>query len=71
MPVLPQLSVTVQLLVVEYVQPDPLSDPTVPVATNPLEQLSLTVAEPNAAAICAVVGLQPSEPAEARAITGA
>jgi hypothetical protein len=71
-PVLPQLSVTVQLLVVEKVQPDPVSDPTVPVALSPLEQLSVTEAEPKAAAICPDVGLQVGiVPAAVSVITGA
>jgi hypothetical protein len=69
--VLPQLSVIVQLLVVEKVQPEPVSDPTVPVALSPLEQLSVTEAVPKAAAICPDVGLQPSVPAAVTVITGA
>ena len=68
--VFPHASVTVQLFVVENVQPEPVSDPTVPVAVNPLLQLSVTVAAPNAAAICAAVGLHGSDPAAANVITG-
>ena len=67
---MPQLSVTVQLLVVENVHPEPVSAPTVPLAVKPLLQLSLTVAPPNAAAISAVVGLHPSPEAAASVITG-
>ena len=58
MPVLPQGSVTVQFLVVENVQPEPVSTASVPVAVRPVEQLSLTVAVPKAAVISAAVGLQ-------------
>jgi len=57
-PVLPQGSVTVQFLVVENVQPEPVSTASVPVAVRPVEQLSLTVAVPKAAVISAAVGLQ-------------
>jgi hypothetical protein len=53
--VLPQASVTVQLLVVENEQSEPLSAPTVPVAVRPLLQLSVTEAAPKAAAIWAAV----------------
>ena len=67
---LPQASVTVQLLVVENEQPEPLSAPTVPLAMRPLLQLSLTEAEPKAAATSAAVGLQPSDVAAASVITG-
>ena len=55
---LPQVSVTVQFLVVEKVQPLPVSKVSVPLATMPVEQLSLTVAVPKAAVISAAVGLQ-------------
>ena len=55
---LPQVSVTVQFLVVENVQPEPVSAASVPVAVKPMEQLSLTLAVPNAAVISAAVGLQ-------------
>ena len=56
--VLPQPSVAVQVLVTEWVQLVPVSAPSTNVAVNPIEQLSLTVAVPNAAAISDEVGLQ-------------
>ena len=68
---LPQLSVTVHVLVVVRVHPVPDSAPTVPVAIRPVEQLSVTEAAPNAAAICVLVGLQPSVVDAASEITGA
>ena len=50
--VLPQASMTVQVFVAVKVQPAPgASAPTVPVAVKPVEQLSVTVAAPNAALI--------------------
>ena len=67
---LPQASVTVQLLVVEKVHPLPVSSATVPVAVRPVLQLSDTEAEPKAAAISSVVGLQPRAVAATRVITG-
>ena len=70
MPVFPQASVTVHDLVVVRVQPVPDSAPIVPVAVNPVLQLSVAVAAPNAAAICGEVGLQPRADALARVITG-
>src|SRR5439155_521072 len=70
-PVFPHPSVTVQLLVTLRVHPVPCSAPTVPDATRPLLQLSLTVASPNAAAISAVVGLQLSGEEPASVICGA
>jgi hypothetical protein len=69
-PVLPQASVTVQFLVVENVQPEPVSVASVPVAVKPMEQLSVTVAVPKAAVISAAVGLQPNVPAGVKVITG-
>src|SRR5207244_3836442 len=69
-PVLPHASVTVQDLVTVRVQPLPCSAPTVPVATSPLLQLSVTVAAPKAAAICAAVGLHGMAEAAASVITG-
>ena len=69
-PMLPQASVTVQFLVVENVQPEPVSVASVPVAVRPVEQLSLTVAAPKAAVISAGVGLQPNVPAGVNVITG-
>jgi hypothetical protein len=68
--VLPQLSVTVQVFVVEKLQPDPVSVPTTPVAVKPVLQLSEAVAPPKAAAIWAVVGLQGNVPAVAITIDG-
>src|SRR6266849_1025610 len=68
---LPQASVTVQDLVVENVHAEPVSLPTVPVAVSPAEQLSVTLAEPKAAAICEAVGLQPRDDEDATVITGA
>ena len=67
---LPQASVTVQFLVVEKVQPLPVSKVSVPLATKSVEQLSLTEAVPNAAVISAAVGLQPNVPAAVKVITG-
>ena len=69
-PVLPQASVTVQFLVVENVQPEPVSKVSVPLATKSVEHLSLTEAVPNAAVISAGVGLQPNVPAAVKVITG-
>ena len=66
----PQASVTVQFLVVEKVQPEPVSAASVPVAVKPMEQLSLTVAVPKAAVISAAVGLQSTVPAGVKVITG-
>jgi hypothetical protein len=40
------------------VQPDPVSAPSTKLAVSPVEQLSLTLAVPNAPAISDVVGLQ-------------
>ena len=68
---LPQASVTVHVLVVDQAQPEPVSVPTLPVAVRPVLQLSVTEAVPKAAVICAVVGLQVTEPAEVSVITGA
>ena len=51
-------------------QPEPVSAASVPIAFKPVEQLSLTVAVPNAAAISAAVGLQPNVPAAVKVITG-
>ncbi len=67
---LPQASVTVQFLVVENVQPEPVSTASVPVAVRPVEQLSVTVAVPKAAVISAGVGLQSTVPADVNVITG-
>ena len=56
--VFPQASVAVHVLVTLLVQPDPVSAPSMKLADNPVEQLSLTVAVPNAPAISDEVGLQ-------------
>jgi hypothetical protein len=68
--VLPQLSVTVHDFVTVLVQPVPVGVPTIPIAVKPVLQLSVTVAAPKAAAICAGVGLQGREPAVPRLIAG-
>ena len=68
---LPQASVTVQFLVVENVQPEPVSAASVPVAIKPDEQLSITLAVPKAAVISAGVGLQSTVLAVVKVITGA
>ena len=68
---LPQLSVTDQLLVVEYEHPVPATSlPTVPVAVRPVLQLSATVAVPKAAAMSVVVGLHPRVEAPASVMVG-
>jgi hypothetical protein len=69
-PVLPQASVTVHVLVTENVHPLPVSAPRVPVAVNPDEQLSVTVAVPNAPAISLALGLHCKVPAGVRVIIG-
>ena len=61
----------VQVLVTEKLQPDPVSGESVNDAVRPVEQLSLTLAVPNAAAICALVGLQVSVEDAVTVITGA
>ena len=68
--VFPQESVTVQVLVTVLVQPVPCSAPLVKVAVNPVVQLSVIVAVPNAASIADAVGLQPTEPDAVTVITG-
>jgi hypothetical protein len=70
-PRFPHASVTVHVLVVENVHPLPVSAPTVPVAVNPLLQLSVTLALPKDPMIWAVVGLQGKVPGVAKVITGA
>src|SRR5258708_11669960 len=50
---------------------EPVSLPTVPVAVSPVEQLSVTLAEPKAAAICEAVGLQPRDDERSTELTGA
>ena len=70
-PILPQASVTVQVLVNENEQPDPTSGPSVNVAVSPVEQLSVTLAVPNAAVIAAAGGLHPTGDEALTVITGA
>jgi hypothetical protein len=53
------------------VHPDPVSGPSTNVAVRPVEQLSLTVAVPNAPAISDVVGLQLSDEVLVTVIVGA
>ena len=60
----------VQVLVTEKLQPDPVSGPSVNDAVRPVEQLSLTLAVPNAAAICTDDGLQFNVDAAVTVITG-
>jgi succinate dehydrogenase/fumarate reductase cytochrome b subunit len=69
-PVLPHASVTVQSFVTDTWHPVTTSAAMVPVAVRPVEQLSVTVAAPNAAATCAAVALQPKVPAADNEITG-
>ena len=70
-PVLLHASITVQLLVTDLMQPVPCSGPSTELAVNPVEQLSLTVAVPNALVICAAVGLHGGLVAAVTLITGA
>ncbi len=70
-PVLPQSSVAVHVFVTEYVQPlTKISGPSTPVAIRLVEQLSVTLAVPKAADICATVGLQFNVLAGVIVITG-
>jgi hypothetical protein len=69
-PTFPQASVTVHDFVTVLVQPLPLSAPTVPVATNPVLQLSLTDADPNAFAMSVAVGLHGTAVDALRVMTG-
>ena len=71
-PGLPQPSVTVHVLVNCTLQLAPdTSAPSEKLAVRPVEQLSLTVAVPKAAFICAAVGLQPGLVAAVTLIIGA
>ncbi len=70
-PILPQASVTVQVLVTENEQPEPTSGPSVNVAVSPVEQLSVTDAVPKAAVIAAAAGLHPTGDDGVTVITGA
>ena len=71
-PVLPQASLTVHVLVIDTLQPVPgTSAPSVNVAVRPVEQLSVTLAVPKAALICAAVGLHTGLVHAVTVITGA
>ena len=69
--VLLQLSITVQVLVMDNVHPVPVSGPSVNEAVSAVEQLSLTLAVPKAALISAGVGLQFTGEGSVSVITGA
>ena len=69
-PVFPQLSVTVQVLVILTPHPFVTGVQITPVATKFAAQLSETLAEPNAAAICVDVGLQGKDFAGVNVISG-
>ena len=56
-PVFPQLSFTVHVLVCDFVHPDPVTKPVDGVGVAVIPQLSVAVAVPRAASICAAVGL--------------
>src|SRR5206468_10372166 len=64
-------SVTVQFFVTETLHPVTTSGCIVPVAVRPVEQLSLTLAVPNAAATSAAVPLHATAAAAVSVITGA
>src|SRR6188508_1574443 len=68
---LPQASVTVHVRVMVLEQLVPCSAPSVGVAVRPVEQLSVTDAVPNAAAMSAAVGLHAGLVAGVTVITGA
>ena len=69
---LPHASVAVHVLVTVNEQPDPaVSAPSTNDAVSPVEQLSDTVAVPNAAAICAELGLHASAVVAVIVIIGA
>src|SRR5204862_204862 len=70
-PVLLHASVTVQFFVTETLHPVTTSGCIVPVAVRPVEQLSVTLAVPNAAATSAAVPLHATAAAGVRVITGA
>jgi hypothetical protein len=68
---LPHPSVTVQIFVAVKVHPEPgTSAPTVPAAIKPVLQLSVTVAAPNAALICAGDGLHGTDVVVPKEIVG-
>ena len=70
-PILLQLSLAVQVLVILLEQPVPLSGLSANVAMSPVEQLSVTVAVPKAALISAGVGLHSTAVGGVTVITGA
>jgi hypothetical protein len=70
-PVLLHASVAVHVFVTDTVQPVTTSGWTVPVAVNPVEQLSVVVAAPKAAATSVTVALQFNVVAGARVMVGA
>ena len=70
-PILPQESTAVHVLVTEKVQPAPVSGLSLNVALSPLEQLSVTLATPKAALISAGVGLHVTTFGGVSVITGA
>src|SRR5688572_11057248 len=69
--ILPHESVTVHVRVIERSQLVPVSEASVKEAVNTIGQLSVTLAVPNAALICSVVGLQPTAVLGETDITGA
>ena len=69
--ILLQLSATVQVLVTDREQPVPDSGLSVNVAVSPVEQLSATVAVPNAALMAEESGLQGTAVGGVSVITGA
>ncbi len=68
---LPHASVVVQVLVTLNVHPLPVSAPSTKLAVRAVEQLSLTLAVPKAAAICAELGLHCSAEVAVTVIVGA
>ena len=64
-------SLTVQVLVTDLLQPVPVSGPLLKVAIRPVEQLSVTVAVPNALLISVCVGLHNTVVAGVKVISGA
>ena len=69
--ILLQLSATVHVLVMDLVQPVPVSGLSVKLAVRPVAQLSVTLAEPNALLISAALGLHNTEVIGVTVITGA
>jgi hypothetical protein len=66
----PHESVAFQVRVMVLVQPVPCSAPSVNVAVNPVVQLSVTEAVPNAASMAEAVGLHPTPAGAVTVITG-